>query len=480
LGGPALPTPQGTVAGDDLPADPGSPLTSATRSGASEAKPRRKDDAPSSTAADPASNGPSQAQAAAPVVAIAAMAQPATPTLVSPPTPPPPQSGSGGHNAPLPAGAGLADAPGPIGTAGDPATGQAAAPAPAAAGVPVPAAADEASGVSQSPPQTGAAPALVPAMASAATAVATAMASPAPAFAPLPVTAPWPVVTPAVLGVRDTVRAGSAIGAASTPAPQPGVPASDAPRAGSDRPALTADGSAGPGAGSAQSGQGFGSARRDGQPGDAQAVATVASATLETHAPPVPALSPVQQIASSIVDAASRAADAEGASPPAPLTQQPARPGSPPLQLLDIKLEPPDLGEVSVRMRLSGSKLDLHIEVSQKDTAPLLGKDGDALASQLQSSGYTVDTLTIKAAEGGSAAQQQQHQQNPSQGQQTQGQQSAFQSSTPSNDGGSGAGGAARQDRSPSGAGGSDRQSNGNETRQDGTAQARLSGDLFV
>ena len=174
---------------------------------------------------------------------------------------------------------------------------------------------------------------------------------------------------------------------------------------------------------------------------EAEPVAAATVATQETHAPPVLALSPAQQIATSIVDAAGKAAAAQAPARAAPVPEQPAR-ALQPLQVLDIKLSPPDLGEVTVKMRLSGgAKLELHIEVGQKDTVPLLGKDGDALSTQLQSSGYTVDALTIKTAEStGTSTQQQPHQQHGSQQEQTQGQASGFQPSSFAQQGGSGAG----------------------------------------
>ena len=129
-------------------------------------------------------------------------------------------------------------------------------------------------------------------------------------------------------------------------------------------------------------------------------------------------LTPVQQLANSIVEAAGTAADE-----PTPLPQAGAVAASAPvgaaarikpLQVLNITLDPPDLGSVSIKMRLTGQKLDLNIEVAQKDTVPLLGKEGDSLSNALQSSGYTVDSLTIKAASG--AAVGSQHHHDPSRG----------------------------------------------------------------
>jgi flagellar hook-length control protein FliK len=219
--------------------------------------------------------------------------------------------------------------------------------------------------------------------------------------------------------------------------------------------------------------------QRDAQRGVPLAVAAVSVVTQETHAAPVMALSPVQQIAESIINAAGGAEPTQIPSRAAPLVP-PAQRSLPALQVLNIRLDPPDLGAISIKMRLTGTKLDLHIEVGQKDTVPLLGKDGDSLSSQLQSSGYTVDNLTIKAAETNGIPAQHQH--DPAQGQ-AQGQQSAFQSPGNSNQAGTGPGGDARpNDRQAAGANGGAQPSSSNEVTQDGALapQNSLGGDLYV
>jgi flagellar hook-length control protein FliK len=228
-----------------------------------------------------------------------------------------------------------------------------------------------------------------------------------------------------------------------------------------------------------------GSSQRDGQQHGAQQAAPVTVVATETHAPPVLALSPVQQIANSIIeaaDAASSADEAPQATPAAAIDT--GRQRIQPLQTLDIKLEPADLGTVSVKMRLTGSKLDLHIEVTQKDTLPLLHKEGDSLSSQLQSSGYSVDSITIKAAAetGGAAAQQQHSGHGAAQGQPQGQQQPQSQSASLANQRAAGQGGEARSNgRSPSGSGANRNSSSSRiEVTQDGAPQARSRGDLYV
>ncbi|MFI5013857.1 MAG: flagellar hook-length control protein FliK [Hyphomicrobiales bacterium] len=186
----------------------------------------------------------------------------------------------------------------------------------------------------------------------------------------------------------------------------------------------------------------------------------------------------MQQIADSIIGAAGGAPPATLASAVVPSAPEVGQPKLQPLQVLTITLDPPDLGAVLVKMRLTGTKLDLHIEVSQKETVPLLDKEGDSLSSSLQSSGYAIDNLTIKAAENNGFSAQ--HQRDPSQSQAS-GQQSAFQSPSHSAQPGSPQSGDGRpHDRSPADGDGSAPQSQRKNVVGDAAVNSSLSGDLYV
>jgi hypothetical protein len=150
------------------------------------------------------------------------------------------------------------------------------------------------------------------------------------------------------------------------------------------------------------------------QPADTPAQAANASAQLGSVVVAAsPQLPPVQQIAEAIAAAAAPA-------PPPSVSSTPSAAAQPAVRALDIRLEPADLGAVSVKMRLFGTRLDLHIEVEHKDTLPLLDGDGDALANSLQASGYTIDRLTIRAADAHSTDFQPPPQASPGNGQQPQ------------------------------------------------------------
>jgi len=87
-------------------------------------------------------------------------------------------------------------------------------------------------------------------------------------------------------------------------------------------------------------------------------------------------------------------------------TDQPI--GKPALKILQIQLQPADLGTVTVRMEMKDSDLVLHVEADRAATAEMLRSDQDSLSKLLRASGYNVDAGSIRVVEGdrGAAAQQ--------------------------------------------------------------------------
>jgi len=112
---------------------------------------------------------------------------------------------------------------------------------------------------------------------------------------------------------------------------------------------------------------------------------------------------PAQQVAQRIVtEAASTPAFARhlaGADQPV---------GKPALKILQIQLQPADLGTVTVRMEMKDADLVLHVEADRAATAEMIRSDQDSLSKLLRASGYNVDTGSIRVVEGdrGAAAQQ--------------------------------------------------------------------------
>ncbi len=123
----------------------------------------------------------------------------------------------------------------------------------------------------------------------------------------------------------------------------------------------------------------------------------------ETHFAPAPQQSPAFQIANRIIHDIQ--ADPAFAAQAAELPQDAS---SAPLKVLHIKLDPPELGALTIRMSLKNDTLHLQIEASRHETARLIERDHDALSGMLRSAGYSIDGLSVQVTTGdrGNGAQQ--------------------------------------------------------------------------
>jgi chemotaxis protein MotD len=109
------------------------------------------------------------------------------------------------------------------------------------------------------------------------------------------------------------------------------------------------------------------------------------------------AMPPAQQIADRIATEATSApefAERTGIAPPMQQGMKPA------LRILQLQLQPADLGTVTVRMELKDTELTLHVEADRKETADLIRNDQDTLTNLLRSAGYNVDTGSVRIMEG--------------------------------------------------------------------------------
>ena len=70
--------------------------------------------------------------------------------------------------------------------------------------------------------------------------------------------------------------------------------------------------------------------------------------------------------------------------------------GSQPVKELEIKLDPADLGAMSVKMRLTDGKLSVVMEVSKPSTLKAVESDRDAIAQRLGLSVQSLESLVIK------------------------------------------------------------------------------------
>jgi chemotaxis protein MotD len=139
----------------------------------------------------------------------------------------------------------------------------------------------------------------------------------------------------------------------------------------------------------------------------------------ETHFEPVQQVTTLQKIvdrmATDLVTVASpegaRAADAPGLE-----TNKSA--DSRPVRMMTLELDPPNLGSVTVKMRLAGDSVEIHLTADRYETTQMLRQERGALTDAMQSAGYTFDIAAIDHTRTPDAnlnnGQQQQQQQAPS------------------------------------------------------------------
>lgn len=170
----------------------------------------------------------------------------------------------------------------------------------------------------------------------------------------------------------------------------------------------------------------------------------------ETHLPPVPQFSATQQVANAVVSelkgspapAASAAADLVGAQSNAP---------DQPLRILTVNLEPPDLGNVTVRLRLVGTEVSVQLAAQRKDTSTMLDQQRDQIRDLMQSAGYVADVAPVQhgSLDGFQAGSGQSQPQLPGQQQQSSQSQGAFSGAGTSSDQSDDGARQARQDQQP-------------------------------
>lgn len=104
---------------------------------------------------------------------------------------------------------------------------------------------------------------------------------------------------------------------------------------------------------------------------------------------------PVEQIASAILGKGQISGEAN----PAPMSQisNLPTPMAQTVRVLQVQLEPVELGMITVRLRLAANTLDVRVETDRQQTADLIRKDQDGLARLLHSAGFDIERLTIHA-----------------------------------------------------------------------------------
>jgi chemotaxis protein MotD len=115
----------------------------------------------------------------------------------------------------------------------------------------------------------------------------------------------------------------------------------------------------------------------------------------ETHLPPVGPFTAPQQVANAIVaDLKDSPAPAASAAPD-PTSSQSNAPDQP-VKILTISLEPPDLGNVTVRLRLSGDAVSVHLAADRRDTSQMLEEQRGSIREIMHSAGYVADVAPVQ------------------------------------------------------------------------------------
>jgi chemotaxis protein MotD len=140
------------------------------------------------------------------------------------------------------------------------------------------------------------------------------------------------------------------------------------------------------------------------------------------------------------------------------------------LKVLQIQLQPAELGTVSIRMELREGGLVLHVEAAKAETAEIIRSDKDALSNLLRSSGYNVDASSIRVVDGDRTAASQQTGQ--------QGAQTNMHSSAQPQHGGAERN--ARGDRGAGGSSGGDPSAQANRTDIHEPDTSRAGGGLYI
>jgi chemotaxis protein MotD len=113
----------------------------------------------------------------------------------------------------------------------------------------------------------------------------------------------------------------------------------------------------------------------------------------ETHLPPAQ-FSATQQVANAVVAELKESPAPTASTAPDLATSQANAPE--PLKILTINLEPPALGNVTVRLRLVGSEVSVHLAAARKDTSLMLDQQRDSIRDLMQSAGYVADVAPVQ------------------------------------------------------------------------------------
>lgn len=116
----------------------------------------------------------------------------------------------------------------------------------------------------------------------------------------------------------------------------------------------------------------------------------------ETHFEPVQQVTTLQKIVDRMASDLPAVASPEGArASDAPVLDMGKAADSRPLRMMTLELDPPNLGSVTVKMRLAGDSVEIHVTADRYETTQMLRHERGALTDAMQSAGYTFDIASI-------------------------------------------------------------------------------------
>jgi chemotaxis protein MotD len=115
----------------------------------------------------------------------------------------------------------------------------------------------------------------------------------------------------------------------------------------------------------------------------------------ETHFPPVAQFTATQQVADAVVAELKGSSAPAASAAPDPASADDAK-SDQPLKILTISLDPPALGNVTVRLRLVGPAVSVQLAADRRDTSQMLEEQRGSIRALMQSAGYTADIAPVQ------------------------------------------------------------------------------------
>ncbi|OYU87410.1 MAG: chemotaxis protein MotD [Bradyrhizobiaceae bacterium PARB1] len=116
----------------------------------------------------------------------------------------------------------------------------------------------------------------------------------------------------------------------------------------------------------------------------------------ETHFEPVQQVTTLQKIVDRMASDLPAVASAEGPLSTTASSQETVKPAeSRPVRMMTLELDPPNLGSVTIKMRLAGDSVEVHLTADRLETTHLLRQERGALTDAMQSAGYSFDIAAI-------------------------------------------------------------------------------------